>query len=177
MLWTVFVVFAVFEIYGVMVGRILRLHSCWWARSSSKVRTLNEDLWIFHLHACYCLYICRTWCNSVKKKKKFSCNRRLRSFNRSVASIFIKSQILLLRAYQLISTIVLVDIYQLYIIIVCLLTISFRWANITSAYLSRFIGTVVSQRSYEWIFTRDHLFAANLNTLSGCFMASLSLAF
>lgn len=61
-----------------------------------------------------------------KKKKKFSCNRRLRSFNRSVASIFIKSQILLLRAYQLISTIVLVDIYQLYIIIVCLLTISFR---------------------------------------------------
>lgn len=69
MLWTVFVVFAVFEIYGVMVGRILRLHSCWWARSSSKVRTLNEDLWIFHLHACYCLYICRTWCNSVKKKK------------------------------------------------------------------------------------------------------------
>lgn len=61
-----------------------------------------------------------------KKKKKFSCNRRLRSFNRTVASIFIKSQILLLRAYQLISTIVLVDIYQLYIIIVCLLTISFR---------------------------------------------------
>lgn len=62
----------------------------------------------------------------VQFRKKFSCNRRLWSFNRSVASIFIKSQILLLRAYQLISTIVLVDIYQLYIIIVCLLTISFR---------------------------------------------------
>lgn len=83
--WTVLVVFAVFEIYGVMVGRILRLHSCWWACSSSKVRTLNKDLWIFDLYAYYCLYICRTWCNSVKKKKKFSCNRRLRSFNRSVA--------------------------------------------------------------------------------------------